>query len=662
MATSLIRIPQPQGGTMYAFASAAKDITRAFNNPDIKFEFSKFALLDLPDFTTPVNGLNTINLTNQVEASGNQYITDSEANVEFAQSFQSYVLNLEELLLQDDDHDPVLLQSDAEKILFKWLSGLGAIRFKSSDSSESTSGTHYTEVLDASGTGLDYERVVKYLGSIDAENDIAYKGNTYHEVYINVPSSVGNTPTVLFSPANYNTTATKVYSGNEISGRAGQNHPDPNLTLDAIVDVGTNAGGPYYDINSNATNSVQIDFEPLSYHGIANDTKVSTLNDYAKKGQDFRFNAVLVYYDMFSVSTPVNRATNLYGLLILDNIGGNFGVGSKIHEQLKFKPNEVTGLNGNAFSLKLNLKFNTSLDNVGVETNINDFTTFSMDLFLDTTTALEHATDLLLRANNLYGGLATRLEYLERMVLAGEERDEMVQRLEDLENSFNNASIALQDSDSLLQLITKAHTKLNSLLDGTVPVELQYNTDVIFNGLGTEVDKTVPNRIKVNNAVHGYHNNPVFKWDINAGAKVEPRLSTNNTFNPNGDPGNGQGSSAYGIWAQLKPYDNRISLIDKISGNTNQFAGEETPQLGGDLNIYIDDGRVAWKAGQTVKITFETIDVSESDIYIRTGSASGFDKIVGAVIRPSMLLSNKPYFEVVCIDPVNYIFEVDILR
>lgn len=660
MATSLIRIPQPQGGTMYAFASAAKDITRAFNNPDIKFEFSKFALLDLPDFTTPVNGLNTINLTNQTEASGNQYLADSEANVEFAQSFQSYVLNLEELLLQDDDHDPILLQSDAEKILFKWLSGLGAIRFKTSDSSESTSGTHYTEVLDATGTGLDYERVVKYLGSIDAENDISYKGNTYHEVYINVPSAVGNTPTVLFSPANYNTTATKVYSDNDLSGRGGQTHPDPNLTLDAIVDVGANAGGPYYDINSNATDSVQIDFEPLSYHGIASDTKVSTLNDFSKKGQDFRFNAVLVYYDLFSVSTPVNRATNLYGLLILDNIGGNFGVGSKIHEQLKFKPNEVTGLNGNAFSLKLNLKFNTSLDNVGVETNINDFTTFSMDLFLDTTTALEHATDLLLRANDLYGGLANRLEDLERIVLAGEERDEMVQRLEDLETSFNNASIALQDSDSLLQLITKAHSKLNSLIDGTIPVELQYNTDVIFNGLGTEVDKSVPNRIKVNNTVQGYSNNNVFKWDINAGERVGGALGGTNTFNPSGADG---GSASFGLWSQLKPFTNRISLINKTSGNPSGIAGgEEKPTLSGDLNIYIDDRRVGWKEGQTVKISFETIDVSESDIYIRTGSASGFDKIVGSVIRPSDLLSNKPYFEVVCIDPVNYIFEVDILR
>jgi len=660
MATSLIRIPQPQGGTMYAFASAAKDITRAFNNPDIKFEFSKFALLDLPDFTTPVNGLNTINLSDQVAASGSQYLADSEANVEFAQSFQSYALNLEQLLLQDDDHDPILLQSDAEKILFKWLSGLGAIRFKTSDSSESTSGTHYTEALDANGTGQDYERVVKYLGSIDAENDIAYKGNTYHEVYINVPSSVGNTPTVLFSPKDYNTTGTKVYAENTLSGRGGQTHPDPNLTLDSIVDVGTNAGGPYYDINVNATDSVHIDFEALSYHGIASDTKVSTLNDFSKKGQDFRFNAVLVYYDMFSTSTPVNRSTNLYGILILDNIGGNFGIGSKIHEHLKFKPNEVTGLNGNAFSLKLNLKFNTSLDNVGVETNINDFTTFSMDLFLDTTTALEHATDLLLRANNLYGGLANRLEDLERIVLAGEERDEIVTRISELEDSFNSASIALQDSDSLLKLITKAHTKLNTILDGTVPVDLQYNTDVIFNGEGTQVDKTVPNRIKVNNTVYGYHNNPIFKWDVSTGQRSGDVLSATNTFNP-GESGSGSGK--FGIVAQLKSYTNRISLIDKISGNVSSNGqGEETPELNADLNIYIDDSRVAWKTGQVVKITFETLNVSESDIYIRTDKAGGFDKIVGQVIRPSMLISNKPYFEVTCIDPINYIFEVDILR
>ena len=60
MATPLIRIPQLQGGTMYAFASAARDLTRAYYNPDINYEYSKFALLDIPVADTPVNNDNYI--------------------------------------------------------------------------------------------------------------------------------------------------------------------------------------------------------------------------------------------------------------------------------------------------------------------------------------------------------------------------------------------------------------------------------------------------------------------------------------------------------------------------------------------------------------------------------------------------------------------------
>ena len=140
MATPLVRIPQIQGGTMYAFASSARDLTRAFNNPDLKFEFSKFALLDLPDFTSSINGSNTIDFElNLLQASGANYVA-SFPNVDFAQSFQNYALNIEELLLQDDDYDPIILQSDSEKIFFKWLNTLGALRLRSADSNESVLG------------------------------------------------------------------------------------------------------------------------------------------------------------------------------------------------------------------------------------------------------------------------------------------------------------------------------------------------------------------------------------------------------------------------------------------------------------------------------------------------------------------------------------------
>ena len=297
MATPLVRIPQPMGGTMYAFASSARDMTRAFNSSDLNFEFSKYALLDLPDFTDSVNGSNTIDFElNLKQPSGDEYIAGMP-NVDFAQTFQNYALNLEELLLKDDDYDPIILQSDSEKIFFKWLSSLGAVDFIAADSNQTLVG-NYTEKVNGTFASDNYDRVVKYLGTIDAENDVAYQGNTYHEVYINVPTSVGYTPTVLFKPTNYNTTATKLYASDYVEGREGQTHPDPNINMNTVVDEYTLSSGAYYNIQTNATNSVGINFDATAYEEINNDVEVESLLDFAKKGQRFTFNAILEYYDI----------------------------------------------------------------------------------------------------------------------------------------------------------------------------------------------------------------------------------------------------------------------------------------------------------------------------------------------------------------------------
>jgi len=648
MATPLVRIPQPQGGTMYAFASAARDITRAFNNSDLKFEFSRYALLDLPDFTTSVNNSNTIDYSLLKDTSGASYLPSQNGpGVDFANTFQNYVLNTEELILQDDDFDPVLYKSDAEKLFFKWLSSTGSIRFRGADSTESNVG-NYSEDPNSTQTGQVYDRIVKYLGTIDAENDIAYKGNAYHEVYINVPSSAGSTPTVLFEPGNFNTTATKLYADPQfIEGRDGQTHPDSNLDLSPVVDAYDSATGPYYDINTNGSNAVGIDWSEQSYYAITSDSTVKNFNDFSKKGQDFRFNAVLVYYDLYSSSVPANRSTNLYGILILDDVKDLGGIGSRIHEQIKYKPNEVTGLNGNAYSLKLNIKFNTSLDNVGVETNVNDFTTFSMDLFMDTTTLLENAAELLIRANERYSSITDRLDAMEKLVLASESAEDLEARIAQLEADFLNTSTQLEDSDSLLKLITKAHDKLNSLIDGTIPVELQYNTDVLFNGIGTQVDKSVENKIKVNSTVKGYENLNLFKWDLGNNS-VSDAITTTNQFDI-ADPNSGL--SQFGIWCKLKPFTNRISFINKFS----------TSDSSDDLNIYIDDSTNGWKEGQIVKISFETINMDGNNIKIYTRTSGGFDVTIADII-PAELITNKPYIEVICIDPVTYEFEVDIIR
>ena len=169
MATPLIRIPQEQGGTMYAFSSAARDLTRAYYNPDINFEYSKFALLELPVVSTPsAAGENYIQFENLIAASGAQYTPNANANVDFAETMQNYALNFENFILNDDDFDSAIFASDAEKVFFKWLHHLGAFEVKNATSQQVVSGySRAIENEDTTNAGNSYNRVVKYLGNID---------------------------------------------------------------------------------------------------------------------------------------------------------------------------------------------------------------------------------------------------------------------------------------------------------------------------------------------------------------------------------------------------------------------------------------------------------------------------------------------------------------
>ena len=626
MATPLIRTVQEQGGTMYAFASAARDLTRAQGDPDLKFEFSQYALLDLPDIATPVNGLNTIEFGNLFMGAG-AYTPALDDNRSWAETLENYALNLEELIRNDDDFDPLIYKSDAEKIFFKYLQSIGALRVRTAKSSEAISTLgRYTEEDNASGTGSDYEKVVKYVGTVDVINDKNYAANTYQEVFVNVPTSVGYTPVVLFDNDTYNTTSLSIPAGANIEGRT--THPEAGFRIESITDVGS-----VYDINTNVTPAIGIDWNESNYYAINVNSALNTLHDFSQKGGNFRFNAVLVYYDLYSQSNPGNRATNLYGILLLDNFKDG-----KIRELIKYKPNDVTGLNGNAYSLKLNIKYNTSLDNVGVENSINDFSTFSMDLFFDTTSVLENATKLLLQANDRYGSIANRLDVMENMVLSSEDTDTMKAEIDSLQTQVENASLNYSDEASLLNMITEINKRLNSLIDGTIPTELQYNTNVIFDGLGTVVDKSTAGKIKINNTVRGYKLLTMFDWDNGT--------STQGVKITEFDPSN---ALSKGIYVRLKAFDNMLRI--PMSSNT----------ANNDVNIYIDDSLSAWKDGQSLKLVFDTsIEMAGYNINIYTDKKNGWSQV--KQIAAGDLMGAKPYIELVCTNEAILTFVADVLR
>jgi hypothetical protein len=69
------------------------------------------------------------------------------------------------------------------------------------------------------------------------------------------------------SQLTYNTTANKLFPTDteaaNIEGREGQTHPDPNINLAPVVDNWTQSQGAYYDIHTNATDSVGIDWRHI---------------------------------------------------------------------------------------------------------------------------------------------------------------------------------------------------------------------------------------------------------------------------------------------------------------------------------------------------------------------------------------------------------------
>ena len=309
---------------------------------------------------------------------------------------------------------------------------------------------------------------------------------------------------------------------------------------------------------------------------------------------------------------------------------------------VKYKPNEITGLNGNAFGLKLNLKFNSALDNVGVEVNINDFTTFSMDLFMDTTSSLEQAAKLLRDANIRYSTISQRVDDLEGLVTSMDTVVELKQKLNALENSFENTSVNLADSNSLLSLITNTNIRLNDIINGTISSELQYNTDVIYSGSGIVIDKSVANKVKIKNDQKDYYFNKPFRWNENT-ATVYTEITATNQY----DPANATG---YGVWTRLKEFSNQLRMVGLINTNVAD----------NNINIYIDDKLIKWVDGQSFKVVFENLDTDGYNIVLWTNFLNDFNTQIGSISASS--LSESPYFEIVCLNSANFEFAIDIIR
>ena len=374
--TPLIKPVQDKKGIFYNFQSALEDINITLSNSENAVRFSKFALLRIPEIGTP----NTLATDNKIQflAQGETPLIDGlnpDNNVNLAQSFQNYALNFEALLLNRPQYKRDEKLTVSERVFWKWIKELGAIRFQDANALEKNTAILGTtpRFVEKPETSSTYKRVVKYIGDIDVVNSLKSKDNSYTEIYIHVPTNVGTTPHVLFkSISDYNyyenmTVANNAADPLNIEYLAGRKYNETHpfgLSMKASYDLDdatvfaqikntipdtyvpgnwftqTIRNAYYTDAVFNTAadqviskqsglysveylrsklDGISLDFDLANYKLASENPEIkvfSQFNDYVAT-RDFEFNAVLIYYDTYDPNNldtngvPVDFRTNL---------------------------------------------------------------------------------------------------------------------------------------------------------------------------------------------------------------------------------------------------------------------------------------------------------------------------------------------------------------
>jgi hypothetical protein len=623
----------------------------------------------------------------------------ADPNVNFTESFQNYALNIEELIISDSDFDNNIRRSVAERVFFKWLKETGAMRFREAtllEKASSITDKRFVEEDEVLAGTRQYRRVVRYIGEIDIVNNVDKAGEAYTELYINVPTEVGRTPTVLFdsvSDTNYQPSLKILGSSEYIAGRntatvhpqgldilawydydqplqgagpAGYTDPDANwmdettppTTVDAYFTEPTsftsvlNANIRKYPADYNnptgfsgsayvrsELDGISVDFNPNDYQQIVQDATISTIPQFngTDLAESFEFNSVLVYYDMVDLSDSSKTKTNLYGILILDNITPTTD-GGFIQRFPKYKPNLVTGQNGNSYGFKINLRFDASPGTAGIDTIVNDYNTFSMGLFSDASAQLQASAQIFQTQQVELTDIQTRLNSVENTLNSVSTSAFLQSQINNLQTQIDNASLAFASSTTLLDLIAKNSDEIQALANGEVSQTLQYNTEVVRQGTGISVNTNTPNQIQISNNVQAYNFMvPFDSSDVQITTTAPLNL---NVVNPQ-------------VFVTLGTYTNMLRL-DTIN------------QANGDLSIYIDDTSVQWRTGQTIRLTFNNVPLFGSrDIKIYTDSPSrlnngSYGKLAATI--PNSKLSTLPIIDLICTERGVLTFVYDCIK
>jgi hypothetical protein len=303
----------------------------------------------------------------------------------------------------------------------------------------------------------------------------------------------------------------------------------------------------------------------------------------------------------------------------------------------KHRPNPVTKLNGNSYGFKINLKFDTDIDQTGVEQAINDYSPFSLSMFMDSMNVLQDASSTLNNTATEFIDLSNRVTSLENITLSSSTATNIDRRITQLEQAFAANQALFNNTQAVMGLINQNYDLVRAIINNQTSVEVSYNLDLLKQGPGVVLDRSTPNQVTVVNSSQDFN--------------MLDTLGVG-TFTQNGD--------------------NIINLLD--FSNYYKHVNNSNPlTLTGDLTIRINDGTINWKNGQRFRLSFGDKIYPENYLIKVLSNSLGKYPIINPTSSPysTIIISltedifavhdYEPVFDIVCIDENNLKFQVDVI-
>jgi hypothetical protein len=355
----------------------------------------------------------------------------------------------------------------------------------------------------------------------------------------------------------------------------------------------------------------------------------------------------LIYYETFPKGFPEQAETNLFGVLFLDNVDPTDDGGGKIPTLTKIKPDSILGINGTSFNISVRLRFDVNTEDAAIETSVNDYSTFSLEVYVGAMNEMIRASRTLQSSVMELGTLKSRVEDLEQSIINSTVEEEILARLSAVENSLQSSDALIRDTQSIIGLIDRNYQQFQDLINNTTSINVSYNADVLYSEPrvdGIEVDRTVVNRVRLKNTFGSYN------------------LTSKPITNMEQDWL--KGTDSWNYTYTLEPGNNYLRI------ETNTI-------LNSDRNIvlFVDDTINKWKRGQSMKVSFggAGVDVDNTfgvfRFFVLTDAQNVMQMANPYSVQAASILSGefenangKPMFEIICVSTNPLQFSAERLR